>query len=145
MVLNHSYGQSPLVRMYSNQSNSECATTGVSIQNPWYNQVCPSDYCWGYDFNHTSENTKYFVDRVTEFWIQEYNIDGYRFDFTKGYTNKVGEGTNYDASRIAILKRIYDNLIEIKPDGRNISIPVPNGLLRVTEICRKKYQLWLTH
>lgn len=115
IVLNHSYGQSPMVRMY--QDNNECGSTGVSSENPWYNQVCPSDYCWGYDFNHESKATEYFVDRVTEFWIKEYNIDGYRFDFTKGFTNKVGEGTSYDASRITILKRIYDNLYELKPNG----------------------------
>ncbi len=117
IVLNHSYGQSPLVKIYFNEGTGECGASGISSNNPWYNQVCPSDYCWGYDFNHESEATQYFVDRVTEFWLEEYNIDGYRFDFTKGFTNKVGEGTNYDASRVALLKRIYDNLSSVKPEA----------------------------
>ena len=48
MVLNHSYGQSPLVRLYWDPQNNR-----PSAQNPWYNQVSPNPvFAWGYDFNH---------------------------------------------------------------------------------------------
>ncbi len=106
IVLNHSYGQSPLVQLYFNEELNRPA-----LNNPWYNEISPNPvFAWGYDFNHESEDTKEFIDRVNEYWIKEFNIDGYRFDFTKGFTNTPGEGSSYDASRIAILKRMADQI-----------------------------------
>jgi len=109
MVLNHSYGQSPMVRMYWDAANSR-----PSADNPWYNTVSPNTaYSWGYDFNHESEATQRFVDSVNTFWLREYKVDGFRFDFTKGFTNTAGEGSAYDASRIAILKRMADKIRQV--------------------------------
>ncbi|MCK4447655.1 MAG: hypothetical protein KAW56_11320, partial [Candidatus Marinimicrobia bacterium] len=72
IVLNHSYGQSPLVRLYWDSANNR-----PSSINPWYNQVSPNPiFYWGYDFNHESLNTQEFVDRVTSFWLTEYKMDG---------------------------------------------------------------------
>jgi hypothetical protein len=45
----------------------------------------------------------------------ESKIDGFRFDFTKGFTNNLGDGNVYDASRIAILKRMADKIWEVNP------------------------------
>lgn len=114
MVLNHSYGLSPLVQMYF---DPQAGTDGApSADNPWYNQSCPHPpYCWGYDFNHESIYTKEFVDRVNAYWLTEYKVDGFRFDFTKGFTNKVGDGMAYDASRIAILKRMANQIWNVNP------------------------------
>jgi len=116
MVLNHSYGQSPLVQLYFDPTAGEYGQP--TAQNPWYNQVCPHQpYCWGYDFNHESAQTKKFVDRVNRFWIEHYNIDGYRFDFTKGFSNVVGDGSAYNSQRIAILKRMADAIWETDSDS----------------------------
>ena len=72
IVLNHSYGLSPMVRMYWDTTNARPAAN-----NPWFNQVSPNpNYSWGYDFNHESKATKYFVDRVTSYWLTEYKMDG---------------------------------------------------------------------
>jgi 1,4-alpha-glucan branching enzyme len=104
IVLNHSYGQSPLVRLYWDQAMGRPAAN-----NPWYNVVSPNPvYSWGYDFNHESIHTKNFMDRVNKFWITEYKVDGFRFDFTKGFTNTPGDGGSHDISRINILKRMAD-------------------------------------
>ncbi len=112
MVLNHSYGQSPLVRLYWDPQNN-CP----AANNPWYNAQSPnSDYSWGYDFNHESEYTQKFVDSVNAFWLREFKFDGFRFDFTKGFTNTPGDGGAYDASRIRLLKRMYDQIREVNPD-----------------------------
>lgn len=109
IVLNHAYGLNPLVRMYWDTLNARPAAN-----NPWFNQVSPNPvYSWGYDFNHESNNTKYFVDRVTSYWLNEFKVDGFRFDFTKGFTNTRGEGSTYDPSRIRILKRIADKIWSI--------------------------------
>lgn len=78
MVLNHSYDQSPLARMYWDNANSR-----PSEDNQWYNTVSPNQtYHWGNDFNHESQATREFVDSVNSFWLNEYNVDGFRFDFT---------------------------------------------------------------
>ena len=45
------------------------------------------DAQWGNDFNHESKATQYFVDRVLKYWLTEFKIDGFRFDFTKGFGN----------------------------------------------------------
>ena len=113
VVLNHAYGTNPLVRMYWNSSTGQPAAN-----NPWFNVTSPNPtYSWGYDFNHTSTKTKEFVDSVCHYWINEFRIDGFRFDFTKGFTNTPGDGWAYDASRIAILKRIGDRIWSYKPDA----------------------------
>ncbi len=109
IVLNHSFGQSPLVQMYFDPQAGQYGQT--SADNPWYNATSPNtSYSWGYDFNHQSPYTKKFVSRVVKYWIQEYKFDGYRFDFTKGFTNTIGDGWAYDASRIKILKDIADTI-----------------------------------
>ncbi len=106
MVLNHSYGQSPFVQLYWNSANNTPAAN-----NPWYNITSPNQtYSWGYDFNHESAQTQALVDSVNSYWMSEYKIDGFRFDFTKGFTQKPGDGWAYDASRITILKRMTSEI-----------------------------------
>lgn len=109
MVLNHTYGQSPLVRLYFDPLAGDYGQP--TSESPWYNEECPhSPWCWGNDFNHKSIATKTFVNRVNRYWIEEYMIDGYRFDFTKGFTNHIGDGMAYDTMRIKILKDMYDSI-----------------------------------
>jgi len=116
MVLNHSYSQSPLVQLYFDPQAGDWGQ--VTEENPWYNVTSPNTaFSWGYDFDHESQDTKDFVDRVNAFWLTEYNIDGYRFDFTKGFTNTLGDGSAYDAARIAILKRMADEIWTVDPDA----------------------------
>lgn len=113
MVLNHSYGLSPLVQLYF-----DSATNKVAANNPWYNVDSPNTaYAWGYDFNHESQYTKNFVDSVGAYWMQEFKIDGFRFDFTKGFTQTSGDGWAYDASRIAILKRMNSEIKKRNPNA----------------------------
>jgi len=112
MVLNHSYGQSPLAKMYWDEENSRPAAN-----NPWYNQQSNfqnPDAQWGYDFNHDSEYTRQLIDSINSFWMSEYKVDGFRFDFTKGFSNTTygssSWGSTYDAPRIANLKRMADEI-----------------------------------
>ncbi|MCX6227422.1 MAG: alpha-amylase family glycosyl hydrolase [Bacteroidia bacterium] len=113
MVLNHTYGQSPMVRLYWDSQNSRPAAN-----NPWYNIQSPNTtYSWGYDFNHESIYTQQFVDSVNSYWLKEYQIDGFRFDFTKGFTNTSSDGGGYDAARIRILKRMYDHILTVNSDA----------------------------
>ncbi|MGM0408772.1 MAG: alpha-amylase family glycosyl hydrolase, partial [Bacteroidota bacterium] len=116
MVLNHSYGQSPLVRMYFDPDAGDYGRP--TVENPWYNVQSPnSTYSWGFDFDHESDYTKEFVDSVNRFWLERYKIDGFRFDFTKGFTNTPGDGWDYDESRINILKRMALRIWDVNPDA----------------------------
>jgi len=109
IVLNHSFGSSPMVQLYS--------SGGVpTSNNPWYNTVPTHPYNVGFQFNHESAATKYFVKNVLKYWITEYHIDGFRFDLAKGFTQKnSGNDVNlwgqYDASRVAIWKD-YNNYMK---------------------------------
>lgn len=121
MVLNHSYGQSPMVQMYQKADGTP------SADNPWYNQksnFANTGAQWGSDFNHESQYTKAFVDSVCAYWMKEYKVDGFRFDFTKGFSNTPypasgndSWGNPYDAARIKNLKRIYDEMKKRNPDA----------------------------
>jgi glycosidase len=117
MVLNHAFGQNPMVRLYNDGDYG--APTG---DNPWFNRVAKHPFNVGYDFNHESKYTKAFVDSVNNYWLTEYKIDGFRFDLSKGFT-QVNSGDNvniwsqYDPSRIKIWKHIYDRIKANHPDA----------------------------
>lgn len=111
MVLNHAFGQSPMVMMHWDPS----ANT-VSEDSPWFNQQAPHPFSVGFDFNHENQLTKDFVDDVNRYWIEEFHFDGYRFDLSKGFTQKEsdeGSSSNYDQSRIDILTRMANEIWEI--------------------------------
>lgn len=115
IVLNHSFGTSPMAMLYWDVINSRPAA-----DNPWFNPIPKHDFNVGNDFNHESMDTRLLVDRVLKFWLNEYHIDGFRFDLSKGFTQKntlgnTGAWGNYDASRVAIWKRIADSIRTVKP------------------------------
>ena len=117
MVLNHQFGQSPMVRMYWDQVNNR-----PSADSPWFNQEATHPFNVGFDMNHESPYTKQFVDDVNRYWIEEFKFDGYRYDLSKGFTqrnnpNNVGAWSAYDQSRIDILKRMADKLWETDPSA----------------------------
>lgn len=108
VVFNHAFGQSPLAQLYWDAANSRPAA-----DNPWLNPIPKHPYNVGNDFNHESLATKAYVKRCLTFYLDEYHIDGFRFDLSKGFTqtnsgNDVNAWGNYDASRIAILKDYAD-------------------------------------
>jgi len=117
MVLNHHFGQSPMVRMYWDEANNRPAEN-----NPWFNPVATHPFNVGYDFNHESAYTQAYVDDVNRFWVEEFEFDGFRFDLSKGFTqntgkdpNNVGAWSSYDQSRVDILKRMADQIWAINP------------------------------
>lgn len=114
IALNHAFGQCPLVQLYANGGQP-------AENNPWFNVVAKHPFNVGYDFNHESIYTQQFADSVIRFWIEEYHIDGYRFDLSKGFTqrfsNTVNEWNVYDQSRIDIWKRISSKIWSYKADA----------------------------
>ena len=114
VVYNHATGANPFAKLYWNSSKSETAPN-----NPWFNVTAPHPYSVFHDFNHESPLVREFVKRNLTFLIEEYNIDGFRFDLTKGFTQRSsneGTASNYDASRIAILKDYNNSIKAVKPE-----------------------------
>jgi 1,4-alpha-glucan branching enzyme len=109
-VFNHAFGQSPLSQMYWNSTSNKPAAN-----NPWLNQDATHPFNVGSDFNHESQATKTFFKQCVKYWLEEYKIDGFRFDLSKGFTQRVntdvGAWSASDASRIAIWKD-YNNYIK---------------------------------
>jgi hypothetical protein len=110
-VFNHSFGQNPQVRMYSENG----AAGPVTEENPWFNVIPKHDFNVGYDYNHDSPYVQEFVERNLRYWVQEYKIDGFRFDLSKGFTQNntlgnVGAWNQYDQSRVDNWLRIRDEI-----------------------------------
>jgi 1,4-alpha-glucan branching enzyme len=117
IVLNHSFGSSPYVMLYWDYVNNRPAANS-----PFYNPIAKHDFNVGFDFNHESADTKYYISKILKFWLQEYRFDGYRFDLSKGFTqnNTLGNTAawgNYDQSRINILSHYYDTIKTVNPSA----------------------------
>lgn len=107
MVMNHVFGSGPQALLYWDAANNRPAA-----DNPWLNPIPTHPFNVGNDFNHSTAETRYLVDRVVQHWLTEYKIDGFRWDLSKGFTQRVCGDVNcwnqYDQPRIDIWKRIYD-------------------------------------
>jgi len=113
VVFNHATAQHPFARLYWDGDKP-------AADNPWFNPEAPHPYSVFNDFNHEYAGTRDYFKRVLTYWLEEYNVDGFRFDLTKGFTqNKSTEVTagNYDASRVAILKNYNDHVKGVKKDA----------------------------
>ena len=118
IALNHGFSQCPLAQLYWDASAGPWGKPAAD--NPWFNVDPTHNFNVGSDFNHESPYTQYYSDRVIKHWVEEYHIDGYRFDLTKGITQNVGgswDAGGYDQSRIDLLKRMGDVVWSVRPDA----------------------------
>ncbi len=112
IAFNHAFGRSPMVRMWMNDPEGD-GWGAPSSDNPYFNEVALHSYSVGEDFDHSNLNTKNFVKRTVKHWIEEFNIDGFRWDLTKGFTQDCTSGddgcTNaYQQDRVDVLKEYAD-------------------------------------
>ncbi|MBQ7812730.1 MAG: alpha-amylase [Bacteroidales bacterium] len=108
VVYNHLTGNNAFDKMYP-----------LTI-NPFFNIEAPHPYSVFEDINHDNEVIATYIKRSLGYLLTEYKVDGFRFDLTKGFTNnKSTESTasNYDASRVAILKGYNDYIRSVKDDA----------------------------
>ena len=108
MVLNQADYEFPYVKMYWDG-------TKPTADSPFFNPQATHPFSVFFDFNHESPATQALVERVNRYWLQEYRFDGFRFDLSKGFTQKESGGNvsawgAYDKSRVDIWKRIYDQI-----------------------------------
>jgi 1,4-alpha-glucan branching enzyme len=114
LVLNHAFYSNPNAMLYWNKTLNRPANN-----NPWFNPEHKGIYDtaghWGADWNHASEHTQEMVDEILDYWISEFKFDGFRFDFTKGFTQADQDSgdpwaSSYDVCRVEILKRMVDKM-----------------------------------
>lgn len=112
IALNHATGRNPFVRMWMDDSDGD-GWGEPSSENPYFNEEAMHSYSVFNDFNHSQTVTKDYTKRVIEYWIEEFKIDGFRWDLTKGFTQQCTASdescTNgYRSDRIAVLKEYAD-------------------------------------
>jgi hypothetical protein len=112
VALNHAFGRNPMVRMWMKDPDGD-GWGEPAADNPYFNEFSRHSYNVGSDFNHQQARTQYYTKRVVKQWIEEFKIDGFRWDLTKGFTQNCTGGddacTNaYQADRVAVLKDYAD-------------------------------------
>ncbi len=114
VVFNHATGQFPWAKMWWNSSKN-C----TAADNPFFNVDAPHDWSVYHDFKHLYPKTKEYFRDVLQYWLREYNIDGYRFDLTKGFVQNPSnyDAGGYSAERIGILKYYADAIREVSNDA----------------------------
>ena len=124
LALNHAFGRNPLVRMWMDDPDGD-GWGEPSSDSPYFNEVPQHDFNVGSDFNHQQPLTQEYTRRVVQHWIEEYRIDGIRWDLTKGFTQNCGpDDTNdtfgctngYVQDRIDVLRTYADYSWSLDPD-----------------------------
>ena len=110
VVYNHATGSHPWAKMWWNGA-SNC----TADNNPWFNVVAKHEFNVYHDINHENTLMREHVKRSLEYLLTEYDVDGFRFDLTKGFTQNntlgdVGAWGRYDQSRVNILKDYADHI-----------------------------------
>lgn len=115
VVFNHSWGQFPWCKLYWDSINNRPAAN-----NPFFNAIAPHPYSVGNDFKHSNAKVRNYFKNVLAYWLQEYKLDGFRFDLSKGFTDRVSDEStvsNYDANRISYIKEYCDTIKTVKPNA----------------------------
>ena len=111
VVYNHTTGSHPWARLYWNGSDN------VSANNPWYNIVTPHAFGVYQDLNHAVPMVKEHINRSLVYLLEEYHVDGFRFDLTKGFTNNSNMESTYDQSRVDYLTGYYNAIKSVNPNA----------------------------
>ena len=107
MVFNHAYcdeyGDNPMNKLYP---------YGTDLSNnPWFNVTPPEGgQTYGQDWNHDFEPAKEMFNRVFQYWLTEYKVDGFRLDLSHGLC-----GTTNNA--VANLKEYYNTVKATSQDA----------------------------
>lgn len=109
VVLNHATNDHSLYQLYDFGSN------------PYFNTSPKHSYNVHNDFNHQYSGTQQYTKLMIEHWINEYKVDGFRWDLTKGFTQNCTSDdesctNSYQQDRVDVLKKYADYQWEVDPD-----------------------------
>lgn len=116
VVFNHQDLPNPYLAMWFDYDTYE-----PTEDNPMFNVEATHPYSVFYDMNHESTMTQHYMDTTLNYWINQYEIDGFRFDLSKGFTqtysgDDVSKWGEYDQSRIDIIERMADQVWSYSPN-----------------------------
>ena len=120
VVYNHATGSHPWAKLWWDGGGNRTASN-----NPWFNEYAKHPYNVYHDMNHENAMVKEHVKKSLEYLLTEYDVDGFRFDLTKGFTQKDTGGDNgdvaawgrYDQSRVDILKGYADHIWSVNDNA----------------------------
>ena len=115
VVYNQATGAHPYAKMYWDASANRTASN-----NPFFNVEAPHPYNVFHDWNHENAVVRAHVKESLEYLLTEYKVDGFRFDLTKGFSNRKCDESNassYDQSRVDILKDYNSAIKKVNPDA----------------------------
>ena len=118
VVYNHASGSHPWAKLWWNGDRT-------AANNPWFNEYAKHPYNVFHDMNHENAMVKEHVKRSLEYLLTEYDVDGFRFDLTKGFTQTDSGGDNgnvaqwghYDQSRVNLLKGYADHIWSVNDNA----------------------------
>lgn len=105
------------------------------VLNPFYNGSAPHSYSVLNDWNQDNALVQQQFKDALKYWLESYNVDGFRFDLVKGlgandsYGNTYNADTNtwgtpnesytnrYNATRVARMKELHDAIRTVRPDA----------------------------
>lgn len=112
MVFNQSSGLHPWYQLYTPENN------------PFYNVTAPHAYSVLNDWNQGYPMVQRQWKDVLQYWLEEYKVDGFRFDLVKGlgdndsYANSGDAATNaFNQSRVDRMKALHGYMKEVNPDA----------------------------
>ena len=137
VVYNHLTGSSTLAKLYWNDQTDQTADN-----NPWFNVTAPHPFSVYHDLRHDVQFVRDYVKRSLEYLLEEYHVDGFRFDLTKGFTqNDQGDASKYNGERIGYLTDYYNHIEYVDPDAVMILEHFCNGD-EEKELASRGMQLW---
>ncbi len=116
IVFNQSDGLHPWYQLYESGSN------------PFYNATAPHAYSVLNDWSQDNLLVQQQWHDCLRYWMEEFKVDGFRFDLVKGLGDNNSYGTNsdsntnkYNATRIARMKELTDVIKSVNPNGYSIN------------------------
>lgn len=120
VVYNHAFSTAPICQLYWNSKDFKPSTLSPYAYTDAYHP-----FNVGYDLNHSTNQTQYYVKKTLKYLLEEYRVDGFRFDLSKGITNKnsgsdVGAWGQYDQWRIDRLTDYHNHIQSISEGAYTI-------------------------
>ena len=117
VVYNHAHEDHPMAGLYFDWKIYK-----PTSNNPWFNVDAPHPHSVFHDINHENAQMREYVKQSLSYLINEYKVDGFRFDLTKGFTQKYSGGDDgaasaYDATRVAILSDYTAHVKSVDPNA----------------------------
>ena len=112
VVYNHSTGASPLAKIYWNSTSNKTASN-----NPYFFVDAKHPFNVFHDINHQNAVVQQIVKRSLVYLVEEYNVDGFRFDLSKGFTWSSSGWDGTDNNRINLIKDYANAIRTADPDS----------------------------